>query len=348
MILLAWSALNRIAVPAAAIIALLVGMLFALRSPGRLQVGALWLRWAEAVAGTAVGVTLAPDTFSTLSEHWVAVAVATFGIILGAVVLGLIPVLSGHMDIRTGLYSAIPGGAIGILAMARAHGADDRLVALSQYLRVLAISMLTPLMVAAFATIDQGSGPSLGPSSPVTLPGLGITALILGAGITFGPRLSMPGATLLLPLLLAGVLSAFFPHLTPSVPALLVGVAFGVICLDIGLRFTPAAFRQARSLLPWFALILVLLIVGCAALAFVISRTSTLSLLDAYLATTPGVLAVVAATAHDAGADTGLIVAMQAIRLIANMALVPYLFLLILRFTDGPSRTRGPSADAET
>ena len=49
----------------------------------------------------------------------------------------------------------VAGGASGIVAMADDLGADDRLVAFMQYLRVLVVVLLTPLLVPLLFHVDS-------------------------------------------------------------------------------------------------------------------------------------------------------------------------------------------------
>ena len=51
----------------------------------------------------------------------------------------------------------IAGGASGIVGMAGELGGDDRLVAFMQYLRVLVVVLLTPLLVARLAAAGGGA-----------------------------------------------------------------------------------------------------------------------------------------------------------------------------------------------
>ena len=53
-----------------------------------------------------------------------------------------------EVDPPTAALGLVAGGASGIVGMARELGADDRLVAFMQYLRVLVVVLLTPLLVA--------------------------------------------------------------------------------------------------------------------------------------------------------------------------------------------------------
>jgi membrane AbrB-like protein len=115
------------------------------------------------------------------------------------------------------------------------------------------------------------------------------------------------------------------------VPLLLTDVAFALIGLQVGLRFTLEALRAVRRLLAPVLASIALLIAGCAALAWVLSVTADVSFLDAYLATTPGGLYAVLATAFGSGANTTFVLAVQGIRLLVMVLAAPAIVRLLLR-----------------
>ena len=78
------------------------------------------------------------------------------------------------------------------------------------------------------------------------------------------------------------------------------------------------------------------LLVACFGLAVVLDATTSATLLDAYLATTPGGLYAVLAVAFGAGANTTFIVAVQSLRVIVMVLLAP----LAVRWTLNRSRSR--------
>jgi uncharacterized protein len=104
-----------------------------------------------------------------------------------------------------------------------------------------------------------------------------------------------------------------------------------IIGLYIGLRFTQDTVRAVgRLLLPVLASIVGLL-VACFALAIVLNATTSVSLEDAYLATTPGGLYAVLAVAFGAGANTTFIVAVQSLRVLVMVVLAPVAVRRVLR-----------------
>ena len=59
----------------------------------------------------------------------------------------------------------IAGGASGIVGMSGELGADDRLVAFMQYLRVLVVVLLTPIGIAVLFGGEHGGGGAPPPSA---------------------------------------------------------------------------------------------------------------------------------------------------------------------------------------
>jgi uncharacterized membrane protein AbrB (regulator of aidB expression) len=96
-----------------------------------------------------------------------------------------------------------------------------------------------------------------------------------------------------------------------------------------------------RLLVPVLISILGLL-VGCFGLAVILHfTTSNVSLLDAYLATTPGGLFAVLAVAFGAGANTTFILAVQGLRLLVMVLLAPLVVRRLTRDRRTPAAATG-------
>jgi membrane AbrB-like protein len=192
-----------------------------------------------------------------------------------------------------------------------------------QYVRVLVVVLITPVLVpiafgghhtAGVAAVQSGPLPGHPGDWLVTL---GLAPL----GVLAGRRLRMPAAALLGPMILSGI--ATVAGLGFAVPPLVREVAFAVLGVRIGLRFTVATVRMVGRLLIPVTLCIAALIVGCFGLAVALALTTSASLLDAYLATTPGGLYAVVAIAFGAGANTTFIVAVQGLRVLVMVLLAP-------------------------
>jgi hypothetical protein len=108
-----------------------------------------------------------------------------------------------------------------------------------------------------------------------------------------------------------------------DVPALLQSAAFLVIGLQVGISFTRESLRTIGRALPLALAVIVGLIVASAGLGAVLAAATGASALDGYLATTPGGLYAVLATATDSGADATFVLAVQVLRLFVMLLSAP-------------------------
>jgi uncharacterized protein len=311
--------------------ALLAGLAYALLAPGRLELPEFGFQIGQAVTGVALGTFLQADVLTGLGTRWIPVilvSLATLGVTIAA---GIVLARVSALDRPTASLGMVAGGASGIVAMAGDLGADDRLVAFMQYLRVLIITLLTPLLVPVVfglhaQAIQQDTAPLLG-----TLAGwaLAIGASVVGSVVA--RPLRIPAPTLLGPLLLTSVLVLSGAIGDTQVPELAREVAFALIGLRIGLGFDREAVRRIAQMAWLVAIAIVALLVACFVLGWLLELTAGVSLLDGYLATTPGGLYAVLPIAYGAGADTTFVLAVQGLRLLAMIIAAPAVVRFLLR-----------------
>jgi membrane AbrB-like protein len=189
-------------------------------------------------------------------------------------------------------------------------------------LRVLVVVLVTPLILAV-AFPGHGSGQAattslLGEPRDWLL-ALGISA----AGVVVARLARMSAGTLLAPMVLAAVVVLAIPGGEFTVPQLLAQTAFALIGLQVGLRFTLDTVRLLGRLLVPVLLSILALIVACFGLALVLDWATSVSLANAYLATTPGGLFAVLAVAFGAGANTTFILGVQGLRILVMVLLAP-------------------------
>jgi membrane AbrB-like protein len=309
---LGW-ALDRFGLPSSYLFAaLLLGLGVALARPDALEVAPSAFAAAQAVTGVTIGAYLQSSSLRAIGDSWVPVALvsaATLGVSIGA---GLLLARLTRLDATTAALGMIAGGASGIVAMAGELHGDDRLVAFMQYARVLVVVLLTPVLIPLVFPGHHGAGAAADGAEPVLGDALDWVVVIgiAAIGAAAGHALRLPAAMLLGPMILAGTLTLTGALDGLTIPGLLREAAFVAIGLQVGLRFTVATVREVgRLLLP--------------VLAVVLAATTPVSLLDAYLATTPGGLYAVLAVAFGAGANTTFIIAVQGLRVLVMVLLAP-------------------------
>ena len=99
------------------------------------------------------------------------------------------------------------------------------------------------------------------------------------------------------------------------------------------LEFDRESLRAIRRILPGaFALIMVLNVTA-AGLGVVLANLAGLSMLDGYLATSPGGVCAVLGTAVASGSNVTFVMASQVIRILLMLFVAPFVARLFMRFT---------------
>jgi uncharacterized protein len=303
--------------------AILAGLVLALGARTSLAVGDGAFRAAQAVAGVSIGTYLHASTLTALGARWLPVVLVSAATLAVSLAAGLALARLAPVDRATASLGMVAGGASGIVPMARELGADDRLVAFMQYLRVVVVVLGTPVLVALLfpghhSARAAGGGPALGVAG-----GWALTAACAPFGVLVALRLRIAAGALLGPLILTAVVTVTGLSGGVDVPPLLREGSFALIGLQIGLRFERDTVRAIARLLGAVLLAIVALLAACFGLAWVLSLTTGVSLLNAYLATTPGGLYAVLPIAFGSGGDPTFVLAVQALRVFVMVLAAP-------------------------
>ncbi len=332
-------AMGALGLPTPALFAaLLIGIGYALIAARRpLDVPSSGITIGQALIGVALGAELDASTLRAVASNWFAVSAATLATLALSLGVGIAIARLTGISQATGTLGLIAGGASGIVAMADELGADSRLVAFMQYLRVLVVVLVAPLV----ATILLAHGESGVPPTAVRTDVVGDLAFTGGcalAGALVASRLRVTAGTLLCPLAVAAILSVSGVAGDAGVPALVQSLAFALIGLQVGLRFTVATIREAQALLPWVLGAIFVLIALSAGLAALLVPLAHVSFADAYLATTPGGLYAVLAASVGIGANTTFVVSVQVLRVFVMVLAAPPLVRIVARWDNLQSR----------
>jgi membrane AbrB-like protein len=244
--------------------------------------------------------------------------------LLLSVLAGRLLALREDVSPVTGVFALIAGGASGVVAVARDLGADDRVVTVVQYLRVLVVLLTMPLVATVVFHPEHGQGRFEAAGA-----GLGAdlvyVAVALALGLLLARQVPISTATLLGPLAVAVALTATGWLGTPTVPTAVQWVAYALIGVQVGLRFTRDSLTSIARMLPAVVAIIAGMVAVTAGMGAVLAWLTPVDGLTAYLATTPGGLFAVLATAADSGSDVTYVMAMQLFRLVLILALTPLL-----------------------
>jgi membrane AbrB-like protein len=319
--------------------ALLGGMAHALTSRTPLALPPWTFRTGQALVGVTIGSLVSLDALSAMGGSLVAILLVTAGTVALSLAAGRLLALRPDVSRVTGAFAMVAGGASGVVAVARDLGADDRVVTIVQYLRVFVVLVTMPLVTAVVFHPAHGvgtfrlAGESVGAD-------LAYTVVAVGLGLLVARLVPISTATLLGPLAVAVALTATGWLGAPVVPVPLQWLAYAVIGVQVGLRFTRESLASIARMLPVVLLIIVGMVAATALMGALLAWSTPVDGLTAYLATTPGGLFAVLATAADSGSDVTYVMAVQLLRLLVILAFTP---LLARYLRARPGRPRGGS-----
>lgn len=332
--------MDRLGLPAAFLLAaLVIGVAYSIRAERALVMPPILMLVAQAVVGVSAGSYVQRNSVGSALHDWFPImlgSVATLAISIGA---GLALARASKLDASTASFGMVAGGASGIVAMSDGLGADDRIVAVMQYLRVILVMAAIPLVAgmlfgasAGHPAADSGHGAS---SAEEIVFVVACTA----GGLAIWRLTPFAIGALLPPMFVAAIVTVSLGlEVTP--PAWILSAALAVIGLRIGLRFTTDSLQTSREILPASIATIVLMVVVCAGVGILVAPLAHVSALDGYLATSPGGLPAVLGAVGTGDTNGTFVVSMQVIRVFLMLLAAPALAALLHRYTVSQGRVK--------
>ncbi|EOW0882537.1 AbrB family transcriptional regulator, partial [Citrobacter koseri] len=277
---------------------------------------------AQAILGCMIAQNLTGSILTTLAVNWPVVLAILLVTLLSSAVVGWLLVRYSSLPGNTGAWGSSPGGAAAMVAMAQDYGADIRLVAFMQYLRVLFVAGAA-VLVTRLILGDSAEAVSQQIEWFPPLSGNLWSTLLLAAVAGFAGRiLRIPSGTMLAPMIVGAWLHAG-GMIVIELPEWLLAIAYMAIGWRIGLGFDRQVFFMALRPLPQILASIFALMAICAAMAWGLAHYMQIDFITAWLATSPGGLDTVAVIAAGSNADMALIMAMQTLRLFSILLTGP-------------------------
>lgn len=330
--LLAW-----VHVPAALLLGPMLAGIAITAAGGTARVPNVAFLVAQGIIGCMIAKMVPLSIAGEILSRW---PVFVFGVLAVIAVSASLGWLLTRMQVLPGtavLWGSSPGAATVMIVMAEVHGADGRLVAFMQYLRVAVVAVAASIVARVW-----GLKPSHVLANITWFPAISWLQLLATLALaTLGPllahKLRLRSGAFLIPLV-AGVLLSHLGWFVIELPPWLLVLGYAVIGWSIGLRFTrPLLVHTARAF-PRVLACTVALIVLCCVLAGVLVIAAGVDPLTAYLATSPGAVESVVIIAASSKVDVPFVMAMQTTRLLALVTVVPAL----LGYIGAPPRSRYP------
>lgn len=286
---------------------------------------------AQAVVGCLIARSIELEIFASFLAAWPIFLGVVLVTLVASSFLGYIVSRWNVLPGTTAVWGSTPGAASAMVLMAEAFGADVRLVAFMQYLRVIFVSMAAALIARLSVDTSGVEAPAIVWFPAIEWTSFGATIAIAVVGAAVGRAVRLPAGTFLGPMILGTALH-LGGDVTLQLPQWLLALSYMVIGWWIGLNFTRPILLHAARALPQIIASIVALVVFCAALGFAMSQALGIDPLTAYLATSPGGMdsvAIIAAASNRV--DLSFVMALQTARFLIVLVAGPPLARLLAR-----------------
>ena len=277
---------------------------------------------AQGIIGCMIARMVPLSILGDILSHWVLFTVGIVSVVVACSLMGWLMTRLRLLPGTTALWGMSPGAASVMTIMAESYGADIRLVAVMQYLRVVGVAAVAALVARLFGVSADHGPAAIVWFPPVAWLPLAETLALAILGPVIARLLRIPAGAFLVPLV-GGAALTHLGWVTIELPTWLLAASYAFVGWNIGLRFTRPLLMYAARALPLIVACTLILIAICGAVAALMVVGAGIDPLTAYLATSPGGSDSIAIIAASTNVDVSFVMAMQTFRMIVVLFLAP-------------------------
>ena len=295
---------------------------------GAIKVPKLPFYVAQGIVGCMIATKVPATMFVEIGKHWEMFASAVLSVLLASCLLGYLLARLQVLPDTTAVWGSFPGAATAMTLMAGSFGADTRLVAFMQYLRVVIVAVVASAVARYSLHTHSAHGIVHALPSPIWFPPvqwawLAATLAIVAVGMFIGLRCRIPAGPLLIPMAL-GIVLSHSGLVQIELPYCLLAASYALVGWTIGLRFTQQVVSYAAGAFPRVLLSILALVACCGGFAAILVKVAGVDPLTAYLAMSPGgadSVAIIAAGSPDV--DMSFVMSLQMARFLTVLLFGP-------------------------
>lgn len=336
-------ALELTGLPAAFLLGpMLAGIIVATTAGGDVRTPKSTIFFAQTMIGCLVARAITPEIVGTFLREWPLLVGIALALLAMSSFLGWALAKWGVMPGSTAVWGTAPGGASAMMLMAGEFGADSRIVAFMQYLRVVCVAAVASLMARFWIHVGDVAHPEIVWFPPLDWIAFGETLVLAFGGGLIGRALKLPAGAMLVPMIAGAMLQAS-GLLRIELPQWLLAASYAFLGWNIGLGFTREILRHAARAFPQTMFSIVTLIGFSALLAVILVKALGVDPLTAYLGTSPGGMDSIAIIAASTPVDVPFVMGLQTMRFLIVLLVGPPLARFVARQL-GQAKKRRPTA----
>jgi membrane AbrB-like protein len=314
--------LEAAGLPAALLLGPMIAAILIATSGGNIRVPKPSHFISQTIIGCLIARAITPDIVHTFFQAWPLFIGVGLAILGTSSLLGWLLGKWGVMPGTTAVWGTAPGAASAMMLMAEDFGADARIVAFMQYLRVVCVAAVASLLARFWIHAGDAPPPEIIWFPPIDwLPFMETLALAAIGGYA-GRALRLPAGGLLVPMVAGAVLHGS-GLIAIELPQWLLAISYALLGWNIGLGFTRPILSHAARALPQILFSIFSLIVFSGALAFMLVAALDVDPLTAYLGTSPGGMDSIAIIAASSPVDVPFVMGLQTVRFLTVLLAGP-------------------------
>ena len=275
------------------------------------------------VLGVFLGGSFTPDLLARAGDWLVSLSLMFVFVPLITFIAAEYFRRAAGFDRATSVFSGAPGTLTAMVIVGAESGADERMITLTQGLRVVIVVILMPIVVSAALATTPHDTSILPDSGPFSWTEIGLLGLAGGFGYVIARAFNMPAAAMT-----ASMLAATALYLTGTVsfrpPDAFLWLALWILGSAIGSRFSTFTaatfFRVSKHAVAATSLIIVV----SAVFALFASWLTDTRYLTALLSFTPGGVAEMCLIAIAFDVDPAFVAVHHLLRIAILITAVPF------------------------
>jgi membrane AbrB-like protein len=316
------AAFEVLGLPAALLLGPMIGGILLGSNGASIRPHRTFMYAAQAMVGCLVARSVTSDIVFTFVKDWPLFLGVVLVIVFLSCVLGWLLARMQILPGTTAVWGTAPGAASAMMVLAGEFGADARLVAFMQYLRVVFVAAFASIVARVWVGGSVAGGAHREWFPPIQWLSFGETLLIAAAGGFLGAWLRIPAGALLIPMIIGSALESS-GLVAITLPQWLLALGYAVLGWGIGLSFTRQSLVHASRALPVILLSIVVLIGASGLLAALLVYLAGIDPMTAYLATSPGGMDSVVIIGAATHADLSFVMALQTVRFLIVLIVGP-------------------------
>jgi len=301
-----------------------------------------WLNLGQWLLAIELGKQINYSVLRIFSENWMTISIMLLLSIGFSLLSGLLLWKFSKTDMITSFFATAPGGVATLPGIADEVGANTAIVSIVQTMRVFLTVLTIPIIVSAWLASPVDSAVPASNSLITTgfslsqLLGTVLLGLAAWAGYFVGKRLKIPAPWLVGGMIFVAMFQSVYSFITGHDlaiwwPAIIMILSQVFIAASVGSRFQRSMFIGVGRVIFVAFLGTVGLIIAMFLCAFFVSKVTGISLITSVLAFAPGGVAEMSTTAVILKADSTFVVAVQVLRIVFVILVLPPLFRMLNR-----------------